>query len=58
MARPGDVANLVLERDALRAALASLLDDVEGTVDMGMPFENPENGFHESVMAARKALKI
>lgn len=42
--------------DALRAALASLLDDVESAVDMGVPFSNPENGFHESVMAALKAL--
>ena len=41
---------------ATRTALRLLLDDVEGSVDMGMPFTDPENGFHESVMAARKAL--
>jgi hypothetical protein len=56
MARPGDVANLILERDALRAALEMLLDDVESAVDMGKPFSNPENGFHESVMASLRAL--
>lgn len=42
--------------DQLTTALTMLLDDVESVVDMGMPFENPDNGFHESVMAARKAL--
>ena len=41
----------------LRNALVLLLSDVEGSVDYGMPFDNPEHGFHESVMAARKALK-
>ena len=40
----------------LEAALAMLLADVESIVDMGMPFTDSENGFHESVMAARKAL--
>ena len=36
--------------------LEMLLDDVESSVDMGMPFSNPENGFHESVMASLRAL--
>ena len=43
-------------RAMLIDALTMLLDDVEGAVDMGMPFSNPENGFHESVMASLKAL--
>lgn len=42
--------------DQLTEALAMLLDDVEGNVDYGMPFEDPEHGWHESVMAARAAL--
>lgn len=41
----------------LYIALANLLDDVEGFIDMGIPFEDPNNGFHESVMLARAALE-
>ena len=44
--------------DALQTALALLLSDVESAVDYGMPFEDPEHGFHESVMAARRALEL
>lgn len=44
--------------DALKTALALLLSDVESVVDYGMPFEDPEHGFHESVMAARRALEL
>lgn len=44
--------------EAIKAALAWLLSDVEGSVDYGMPFEDPEHGFHESVMAARRALEL
>lgn len=40
----------------LEVALIMLLNDVESVVDMGTPFTDPENGFHESVTAARKAL--
>lgn len=40
----------------LETALAALLDDVEGGVDFGMPFDHPDNNFHESVMAARLVL--
>lgn len=49
-------SRLAAKCDALRAALAMLLIDVEGSVDYGMPFTDPEHGFHKSVMAARKAL--
>lgn len=42
--------------EQLETALNMLLNDVEGGVDYGMPFEDPEHGFHESVMAARRAL--
>lgn len=44
--------------EELKIALALLLDDVEGSVDYGMPFEDPEHGFHQSVMAARRALRL
>lgn len=42
--------------DKLETVLAALLDDVEGGVDFGMPFDHPDNNFHESVMAARLVL--
>lgn len=51
------VAELNVRINELEAALSMLLTDVEGSVDYGMPFDNPEHGFYESVMAARKALK-
>ena len=44
-----------LETEMLEA-LQWLLEDVENVIDMGVPFENPENGFHVSVMAARAVI--
>ncbi len=44
----------------LREALERLLADVEaiacGRNSYGMPVEDPDHPFHDSVMAARKAL--
>jgi hypothetical protein len=54
---PG-MRDLLATIDQLKAALALLLSDVEGSVDYGIPFEDPEHGFHESVMAARQALEL
>lgn len=48
------------EQEALNIELVNALEllhgDVENFIDYGMPFENPEHGFHESVMAARAAI--
>lgn len=49
-------AHLIAAAPELLAALSMLLSDVESTVHYGMPFTNPEHGFHESVMAARAAI--
>ncbi|NUB25744.1 hypothetical protein [Azospirillum brasilense] len=40
----------------LLSALSALLDQVEGFVDLGVPFEDPENGFHDVVMEARAVI--
>lgn len=42
----------------LELALMQLLQDVEGNIDYGMPFSNPEHGFYESVMRARQLLNL
>jgi len=47
-------------RNAERAetALSHLLDDVYGSIDYGMPFTDPEHGFHESVKEACAVLGV
>lgn len=53
----GNNADLIAAAPDLLAALCALLSDVEGGIDFGMPFEDPDNNFHLSVMAARAAIK-
>jgi hypothetical protein len=45
------------EVSELWLALDSLVDDVENAVDFGMPWSDPENNFHVSMMASYTALK-
>lgn len=52
----GDLLDAADHIDALEAALAALLDDVESGVDFGVPFNDPDNNFHDSVMTARRVL--
>lgn len=54
----GEVADMAIYVAELESALEKLLDDVQSNVDYGMPFHNPEHGFHESVMTARKVLNL
>jgi hypothetical protein len=55
-----DKARLIVKavnlHEELVAALALILDDVEKAIDYGVPFDDPDNCLHRSVMAARQAL--
>lgn len=44
--------------EELETALSRLLDDVYATVDFGMPFSDPEHGFHDSVTEACRVLGV
>lgn len=51
------IVRAVNNQPRLIRALTQLLEDVLAGVDQGMPFEDPNHSFYESVKKAREALK-